>query len=290
MNYTGGITQPSQNLSSHIHHFVYKSGRQRGGVSPIDVTPKGQVAESFHYDCSYLSCSASVSVRVLSPVLTDDWVRLLTDVDLLGTRADEAIAAHPERMEGIGRPMPITVLSNLRIYIANSLRDTQHSKSISAINKRFMACFGVEGQPCKELLEFLGFTFKVCIHCLWVPSSMRSFNKKQTEGYWDPPRPNPWAEYPYQDKLKIFLDDVAYELGALIEQRPVSEKKGHQVDPLGPAVSTDLLESLEALACECNQSDNFFSRTADAAQIQRLYNQMNLPWHLHRLSTLSQIL
>lgn len=166
VNYTGGITQPSQNLSGHIHHFIYKSGRQRGGVSPVDVTPKGQVAESFHYECSYLSCSTSVSVRVLSPVLTDDWVRLLTDVDLLGARADEAIAAHPERMEGIGRPVPITVLSNLRIYIANSLRDTQHSKSISAINKRFMACFGVEGQPCKELLEFLGFTFKVSIALL----------------------------------------------------------------------------------------------------------------------------
>lgn len=161
VNYAGGITQPSQNLSGHIHHLVYKSGKQRGGVSPVEITPKGQVAESFHYECSYLSCSTAVSVRVLSPVLTDDWVRLLTDVDLLAERADEAIAAHSERMEGIARPLPITVMSNLRIYISNALRDTQHSKSISAINKRFMACFGVEGRPCKELLEFLGFSFNV---------------------------------------------------------------------------------------------------------------------------------
>ena len=163
VNYASGLGQPSQNLSSHIHHFVYKSGRQRGGVSPAEVTPKGQVVESFQYECSYLSCSAAVSLRVLSPVLADHWVRLLTDTDLLAERADEAIAAHPERMEGIARPLPINVLINLRIYIINALNDVQHSKSISAINKRFMACFGLEGKPCQELLEFLGFTYKVSI-------------------------------------------------------------------------------------------------------------------------------
>lgn len=161
VNYAGAIGQSGQNLSSHIHHFAYKSGRQRGGVSPVEVTPKGQVAESFHYECSYLSCSAAASVRVLSPVLADDRVRLLTNVDLLEERTDAAIAAYPERMEGIARPPPISVLANLRIYITNAIRDVQRSKSISAVNKRFMACFGVEGRPCGELLEFLGFTFKV---------------------------------------------------------------------------------------------------------------------------------
>lgn len=161
VNYAGAIGQSGQNLSGHIHHFVYKSGRQRGGASPVEVTPKGQVAESFHYECSYLSCSAAASIRVLSPVLADDRVRLLTDVDLLAERTDAAIAAYPERMEGIARPPPINVLANLRIYITNAIRDVQHSKSISAVNKRFMACFGVEGRPCGELLEFLGFTFKV---------------------------------------------------------------------------------------------------------------------------------
>lgn len=161
VNYAGAIGQSGQNLSGHIHHFIYMSGRQRGGVSPVEVTPKGQVAESFHYECSYLSCSAAASIRVLSPILTEDWVRVLTDVGLLAERTDAAIAAYPERMEGIARPPPISVLANLRIYIINAIRDIQRSKSISAVNKRFMACFGVEGRPCRELLEFLGFTFKV---------------------------------------------------------------------------------------------------------------------------------
>lgn len=73
---------------------------------------------------------------------------------------------------------------------------------------------------------------------------------KQAEGSWEPPRPNPWAEYPYQDLLKIFLDDVVHELAALMEQRPLSEKKGNQVDAVGIPAKDDLLDALEALSCE----------------------------------------
>lgn len=73
---------------------------------------------------------------------------------------------------------------------------------------------------------------------------------KEAEGLWDPPRPNPWAEYPYQDQQKIFLDDIAHELAALMEQRPPSERRGNQIDPIGPPASDDLLDALEALACE----------------------------------------
>ncbi|EAW06856.1 ubiquitin-specific protease UBP2 [Aspergillus clavatus NRRL 1] len=223
-----GIGQSTQGFADHIHHLVYKSGRQRNGVSPAEVTPKGQIVETFHYECSYLTCPVSVSVRIASPVLAEEWVRLLIDPEVLGRRADEAIAAQPERLEGIGRPLPITVLENLHTYIFNALHDSQRSKSISAVNKRFMTCFGVEGRPCKSLLEFLGFSVK-------------------NEGFWEPPRPNPWAEYPYQDQLKIFLDDVLHELSALIEQRPATEKKGRQ-PPKPPHPSfDDLLYAMDAL-------------------------------------------
>ncbi|PWY88489.1 ubiquitin carboxyl-terminal hydrolase [Aspergillus heteromorphus CBS 117.55] len=234
-----GIGQSSQNLPGHIHHLVYKSGRQRGGVSPEEITPKGQTTETFHYECSYLSCPVVVSVRASSPVLNDDWVHLLTDPELLRERAAEAAAAHPERLEGMSMPQPINVLDNLRAYISNSFDSKQQNKSISAINKRFMSCFGVEGKPCKELLEFIGFTVK-------------------NEGFWEPPRPNPWTENPYRDQLKIFLDDVLHELSALIEQRPVLEKKGHQLEYPYHQSRDDLLYVLEAREYQrASRSDEF---------------------------------
>ncbi|KAE8356901.1 hypothetical protein BDV28DRAFT_126391 [Aspergillus coremiiformis] len=225
---TPGIGQPSSRFSDHVHHLVYKSGKYRGGAASEEVSPKGQMIETFYYECSYLTCSVSVSVRVASPVLNEDWVRLLIDPEVLQQRADEAFAAHPDRLEGVARPQPINVLMNLRAYVSNALVDSQQSKSISAINKRFMTCFGVEGKPCKNLLEFLEFSAK-------------------NEGFWEPPRPNPWAEFPYRDQLKIFLDDVVHELISLIEQRPVVEKKGHQLEFDRQPVVNDLLYALDSL-------------------------------------------
>ncbi|KAL2811128.1 hypothetical protein BJX63DRAFT_433688 [Aspergillus granulosus] len=221
------VGQPTQSLSDHIHHFVYFYGRHQGGQDPEEYTTKGQVAESFHFDCSYSSCAAKVSIRVVAPVLSSDMVSLLTDPSLLQQRTDNALAADPERLEGVARPQPITVLQNLRTYVENALRNSPQSKPISANNKRFMTSFGVDGKPCKELLEFLGFTFR-------------------SNGFWEPPRPNPWAEFPYQDAQKLFLDDVSHELSALIIQRPLMEKKGNQVEyPYYPAVN-DFLYAVDA--------------------------------------------
>ncbi|KAI9932783.1 ubiquitin-specific protease ubp2 [Aspergillus wentii] len=228
VNHTGAIGQQIQKSPDHVHHFVYKSGRQIGGSSAEEVTSKGQVAETFHYGCSYLTCPATVSLRVVSPVLSHDAVHLLTDPELLNIRANEAIATHPERLEGLAPPLPINVLLNLRAYLSNALNNSQQSKSISAINKRFMSCFGVEGKPCQDLLEFLGFTFN-------------------DEGFWDPPRPNPWTAIPYQDQSKIFLDDVIHELAILVDQRPLSERRLHQTDAPGNPAYNDLLHVLEAL-------------------------------------------
>lgn len=162
VTYTKDVGQLSQNQPDHIHHLVYKSGRQRGGSSVEEITPKGQRVETFHYECSYLTCSAVASLRIMSPLLSPEHVQLLTDPELLHKRADEAINAHPDRLEGIAHPQAINVLENLRTYVSNALHDRQRSKSISAVNKRFMVCFGVEGIPCQDLLRFLEFHNEVC--------------------------------------------------------------------------------------------------------------------------------
>lgn len=149
--------------SGHIHHLVYKSGRQRDTTSIEEVTDSGQVAETYHYQCSHLSCSAMVSLRILSPLINQKFTYLLSDPDVIRKRADEAIAANPDRMEGMASPLPITVLDNLRIYLSNSLHNKELNKDISAVNKRFMVAFGLKGTPCKEVLEFLGFTCLVLL-------------------------------------------------------------------------------------------------------------------------------
>ncbi|KAJ5086845.1 hypothetical protein NUU61_008152 [Penicillium alfredii] len=223
------VNYPSRpNPSSHIHHLVYKSGRQKGGASTVEMTGKGQVAETFHYRCSHLSCAAMVSLRVLSPVLSPQFVHLLTDPDSLRKRADEAFATHPERLEGMAPPLPINVMDNLRMYISNALHDSQPGRSIPSTNKRFMVSFGVEGAPCKELLEFLDFTYF------------------ENEGVWRPPQVNSTTEKPYQDTSIIFLDDVVHELLALIHSQPASEKRVSRVAPLPSLALNDILFALDA--------------------------------------------
>lgn len=164
VNDSGTVGQHGHGLFDHIHHLVCRTGKA-SDTAP-EVTFKGQRVESYYYECSYLACPTSVSVYIASPILNDGFVSLLTNDELLRKRTEEAVAAHPTRLEGVGKPLAIEVIRNLRTYIVNALRDHQHSKSITAVNKRFMSCFGVEGQPCKDLLEFLEFTYKVC--GLWI--------------------------------------------------------------------------------------------------------------------------
>lgn len=147
-----------QSRLGHIHHLVYHPQRQ--GDGQYYTTSKGQHVETYRYECSFLSCSVLVSVTVASPILNPGMVRILTDPEQLRKRADEAIAAYPERFsDSTSRPRPINVLENLRTYISDSL--TSKNKSISATNKRFIVSFGIRGIPCKEVLEFLEFKAKV---------------------------------------------------------------------------------------------------------------------------------
>jgi ubiquitin carboxyl-terminal hydrolase 25/28 len=159
VNYTGHMSTFGQNQGNHLHHLVYKSGRQKNGITLPEETPKGQLAETYHYQCSYTACSANVSLRIVSPILSPASIHLMTDKELLRKRAEEVTAAYPDSMEGMGDPQPINVLDNLRLYITNALRNPQRSKPISSVNKRFMHSFGVEGAACKELLEFLEFMY-----------------------------------------------------------------------------------------------------------------------------------
>ncbi|PGH26550.1 hypothetical protein AJ80_01679 [Polytolypa hystricis UAMH7299] len=205
-----GITYPRSNIPrhTHIHHLVPLPSNSKES-NPFEA--KGQGLETYRFRCSYSTCAVQVSVKFLSPLITPKWVKLLTDPELVQQRAEEVIKTSPERYEGLGLPLPIAVLNNLRTYIEHSLQDKQRTRSIAFANKRFNLCFGLQGEPCKELLEFLEFT-------------------SQDDAFWHPPRPSKSATLPYDTPLNIFLDNAAYELLALINQRPKLEAESQPVD------------------------------------------------------------
>ncbi|KAJ5929511.1 Peptidase C19 ubiquitin carboxyl-terminal hydrolase 2 [Penicillium verhagenii] len=228
VTYNNGMVASGNGLADHVHHFVYKSGRQRGRWTTEEVMETGQTAETFHYQCLHYSCSTVVSLRIISPIFDWKFTQLLTDPDVIRERAKAAFASQPERLEGVAAPLPITVLDNLRLYLTNALRHGDRSKPITQGNKRFMVSFGVKGEPCRELLEFLGFS------CT------------ENDAAWKPPLVDRKASLPYQDAFCIFLDDAILELVCLINQRPASERRGIQLTALPPSAKDDIFYALEA--------------------------------------------
>ncbi|PGH15104.1 hypothetical protein AJ79_02630 [Helicocarpus griseus UAMH5409] len=204
---TTGYSTVTSHCPSQLHHLVYSHSNQF--VRDL-FRSKGQHQETHQFRCSYLTCSAVVILSFLSPVLSPQSVDLLTNTELVNARANEAHRVYPERLEGHSLPLPITVLSNLRAYIENALHNSQRSKPIAISNRRFVECFGVDGRPCREFLEFLEF--------------------KPREDAWDPPRPDTSNPVPYDEPFNLFLDNVSSELLILIHQRPPHEKEGQ---PLG---------------------------------------------------------
>lgn len=85
---------------------------------------------------------------------------MLTDETVVKERAEAVMKLAPDRFEGIAPPLPINVLLNLRSYLSNALRNPE-VKKIASLNKKFVTCFGDYGQPCRDLLEYLGFTYDV---------------------------------------------------------------------------------------------------------------------------------
>ncbi|KAK2768671.1 ubiquitin-specific protease ubp2 [Arachnomyces sp. PD_36] len=219
----------TQTKPGHLHHLVYIPGKGQEAPDESSTWPKGQQTEAYTYECSYPTCSAVVSIKFTAPILTPDMVAFLLDTRLLQQRTDEALNAFRDRLEGLPHPFPITVLDHLRMYIDNALQDKYRGKTISFMNKKFLACFGVGGKPCKELLEFL------------------MFNPKD-DGSWDPPPSNTTDHPPYHEPLNIFYDNVVNELTVLIKQRPQQEKQTLTSDiPIPEPSLAEIQDSLGAL-------------------------------------------
>ena len=198
------------------------------------------------FQCSLASCSARLITRLRPPKLKSEWVNLLVDPALINARARKVMENEPARYEGHALPSSITVLTNLRAYISNALSNPE-PRRIVGNNKKWLLSLG---DPCAELLEYLGFQrdvssrsdqffFRVLIF-LWQGDD------------WMPPRPDVTAATPYINPLNILLDDIDKELLILLESRYEEEKHMVKVHTSSVSVVPELQRLLGCQGCNCN--------------------------------------
>ena len=135
-----------------------------------------------------------------SPRLRKKYSDLLVDPLIVSQRADEAMKADKERLEGHPTPTPTEVMSNLKAYLKDAMQG--EGKQIKSSNKKFVLSLG---EPCAELLKYLEF--------------------KSEEGMWIPPRPALQDTIPYSNPLNALLDDVDKELDALMLNQPEEHRR-----------------------------------------------------------------
>lgn len=144
-----------------LHHFIYKpeiSQNHQMVHSATNPAKENAWVDTQRFQCSSPTCSAKLSIRFKPPKLTADWVSLLTDLRLISQRATRAMTAEQERFEGHAVPQPTEVLYTLGQYINNAMKG--EARKIQGNNKKWLLCLG---EPCSDLLQYLGFESDVSI-------------------------------------------------------------------------------------------------------------------------------
>lgn len=139
--YGNGATRPCPNPDFPLHHFACSQ------TDPDD----------YKFICTAPECRAGLSIVYNPPVVSDDDLELLTNVDALQRRYEAAVARDSTRA-GIKLASPATTLWKLRRYIRDALKPENAGKKIPAINKRFLESFG---DDCNDLFARLGFKYVV---------------------------------------------------------------------------------------------------------------------------------
>ncbi|MCJ1378028.1 ubiquitin-specific protease ubp2 [Xylographa soralifera] len=221
-----------------LHHFIYSRNEHCGLFWVQEGVNAGSWMDTQRFSCSSPSCSARLTIRMRSPIITSEWEALLLDRSLIKSRAQKAISDEPSRFEGHAVPSPIEVIGNLRTYIRNAM--TSHEeRRIPSNNKKWLLCFG---EPCADLLNHIGFT--------------------RTEDGWFPPRPDVSATIPLTSPLNILLNDVENELAVLLNLQPDNERHMAKVHvALHPAMT-----EFERILGSKGYKRSTASRTVDLTQ------------------------
>ena len=156
---SGSMCCPSEDMP--LHHFIHRPDISRPRQFGTHIPDQDQGfawTDTQVFRCSAPQCLAKLVVMFRPPRLIPDWVAQLTDPYIIKTRAEKAIASDPDRFEGHGIPAPVHVLNATKTYITNALYDHSIKKRIQAQNKRWMLNLG---DPCADMLEYIGFSREV---------------------------------------------------------------------------------------------------------------------------------
>ena len=148
---------PCPNQIWPLHHFVHVPSVSTEAQMALNGTYTKigtDWIDTQYFQCSSPQCSAQLSVQIRPCRLIPEWVDLLTSTEIIKVRAETAISEDPGRYEGVAVPSPTEVLSNLRTYIVNAMAN-EGGRKILGNNKKWRLCLG---EPCKDLLQYLGFT------------------------------------------------------------------------------------------------------------------------------------
>ena len=116
----------------------------------------------FAWQCSVAECRATLCIVYRKPRLNEEYIQLLSNSELLKRRYDALIQEDPER-DGIRLATQMDAFARLRRYLKDSLQPSHSKRQIPANNKRFQEAYGVEGQDCAAVFEWLGFRREVSL-------------------------------------------------------------------------------------------------------------------------------
>lgn len=208
-------------LENPLHHF-----RVVDSISSQD--SKNTYKFVVHqFACTATTCPVKVEVKILPPRLSASMIALLINPQDTLARGQKVIEEDPARFPGHRPLYPFQVLGNLRKYLQDA--GSENRRDIAARNKRFRLAFG---DDCDVLLSYLGFKLEL------RPSSNPV---EEFEAFWILPV--------VDDKNRIFIDDITFELNQLMLERPDMEQKAPSTQTLDSPTYA-LPDILRSLACD----------------------------------------
>lgn len=214
-----------------LHHWQLINSKYPSENEQQSHTYKwGAYREQHTWACSSYCCPAVLTIRISSPRLNKSQSALLIDPQKVHTRGVRVIkeSPDPERLGNHRPSLPCEVLSVLRTYLIHALDNAGKStKRIAALNKRFLLAFG---DDCRELLEYIGFTYQ--------QETVGEGDAQHDEAFWSLPAVPP-AIAPSEDldtkTSRNFVEDILYEVMQRLNDRPREELKlGNSIIPYNP--------------------------------------------------------